>query len=49
MKSIRGKRILGSFVLGALAGMIIGLFSAPYSGQEIKKRLKDRTKKLVER
>jgi gas vesicle protein len=44
---MRGKRILGSFILGALAGMLISIFSSPYSGKDVRKKIKAKTKKLI--
>jgi gas vesicle protein len=44
---MKGKRILGGFIVGAMIGAIISLFATPYSGKDTRKKIKERTKKII--
>ena len=41
--------LLGGFVLGAAAGMAVGLLLAPKPGVEIRKAIRDQVDQAVER
>jgi len=41
------RKILGSFIIGAVLGSLVGLLTTPYSGKKMRARLIKKTKKLI--